>query len=70
MDNIIEYIKELINKGYAYEVNGYVYFRVNKVNKYGELSNLDVDEIKVGARIEENQDKENPLILHYGRKQM
>lgn len=61
MDNIIEYIKELINKGYAYEVNGDVYFRVNKVNKYGELSNLDVDEIKVGARIEENQDKENPL---------
>ena len=61
MDGIIKFIADLIDKGFAYEVNGDVYFRVSKLEGYGKLSNLDIEDLKVGARIEENLDKENPL---------
>ena len=61
MGLIIDFISELINKGYAYEVDGDVYFRVTKVENYGCLSNMKVDDLLVGARIEENSKKESPL---------
>jgi cysteinyl-tRNA synthetase len=61
MDHIIEYISELITKGYAYQVDGDVYFRVSKIKEYGHLSNRKVDDLLVGARIESNDKKENPL---------
>ncbi len=61
MDGIIKFISLLIEKGFAYEIDGDVYFRVTTIKNYGSLSNLDVDELKVGARIEENSAKENPL---------
>jgi cysteinyl-tRNA synthetase len=61
MDKIIDYIQELINKGFAYEVDGDVYFRVTKINNYGALSNRNVDDLISGARIEVNGKKENPL---------
>lgn len=61
MDEIIDFIDKLIEKGYAYEVNGDVYFRIDKLDDYGKLSNFDKDNLQVGARIEENKDKENPL---------
>ena len=61
MGLIIDFISELINKGYAYEVDGDVYFRVTKVENYGCLSNMKVDDLVVGARIEENSKKESPL---------
>jgi cysteinyl-tRNA synthetase len=61
MDEIIGFISELLEKGYAYEVNGNVYFRVSKVEDYGKLANINIDELDVGARIEENDEKENPL---------
>lgn len=61
MSEIIDYIKELIDQGFAYEVNGNVYFRVNKVESYGSLSHQIVDELEVGARITQNNEKENPL---------
>lgn len=61
MGEIIEFINELIQKGYAYEVNGNVYFRVSKIDDYGKLANINKDELDVGARIEENKEKENPL---------
>jgi len=59
--DIIEFIEVLIDKGYAYVVEGDVYFRVNRVETYGQISNQKLDELKVGARIEENVQKENPL---------
>ena len=59
---MIEFIQSLLNKGFAYKTkSGDVFFRVRKVKNYGQLSHVDLDEIKVGARVEENQDKEDPL---------
>ena len=61
IENIINFIAKLIELGYAYESNGDVFFRVNKVPGYGRLSNLNLDDLQVGARIEENSSKENPM---------
>ena len=60
IENIINFIAKLIELGFAYEKNGDVFFRVNKVEGYGRLSNLNLDDLQVGARIEENSLKENP----------
>ena len=61
MDKIINYIEILVDKGYAYEVDGDVYFRVKYVKEYGNLSNRKVEDLISGARIEVNNKKENPL---------
>ena len=61
MGFIISYIKDLIDKGAAYEINGDVFFRISSINDYGELSNVKIDDLVVGARIEENSKKESPL---------
>lgn len=61
MDAIIAFIELLVQKGHAYEKDGDVYFRVNSVDQYGSLSNQQVDDLVVGARIDENEKKENPL---------
>ena len=61
MDKIIKYIAELIEKGAAYEVDGDVYFRISSITEYGELSNINIEDLIVGARIEENSKKESPL---------
>lgn len=53
--------KDLIAKGYAYEVNGDVYFRVKKFGKYGSLSGQPIDQLESGARIEVGEQKEDPL---------
>ena len=58
---IIDYIDNLVKIGAAYEVNGDVYFRVPKIKDYGALSGINVEDLVVGARIEENSDKESPL---------
>ena len=58
MEAIIAFIVE---KGYAYQVDGDVYFRVGKVKEYGNLSHQRIDDLVVGARIDENSKKENPL---------
>lgn len=61
MQEIIDFIALLVEKGNAYEMDGDVYFRVNSVKQYGNLSNQQVDDLLVGARINENSKKENPL---------
>ncbi len=61
MDEIINFIDQLVKKGAAYQVDGDVYFRVDADHEYGELSHQRVDDLKVGARIDENDKKENPL---------
>ena len=58
---IITYIENLVKLGAAYEVNGDVYFRVSKIDDYGSLSGINIEDLKVGARIEENSQKESPL---------
>lgn len=61
MDLIIKFIEELIEKGYAYNVDGDVYFRVDKIEDYGCLSKMKKEDLVVGARIDENSKKESPL---------
>ncbi len=61
MDHIIDYIGILIEKGFAYKVDGDVYFRVSNVKDYGILSNRKIEDLLVGARVEVNPKKENPL---------
>ena len=53
--------KDLIAKGYAYEADGDVYFRVKKFGKYGSLSGQPIDKLESGARIEVGEQKEDPL---------
>lgn len=61
MPLIIKFITDLIEKGFAYEVDGDVYFRVNRVEDYGCLSKMKKDDLVVGARIDEHSKKESPL---------
>ncbi|MBN1795186.1 MAG: cysteine--tRNA ligase [Sedimentisphaerales bacterium] len=56
----IELVKKLLEKGYAYEVNGSVYFEVAKFAEYGKLSGRNVDDMLAGARVEVSQEKKNP----------
>lgn len=58
---MISFIKELVDEGYAYEVDGDVFFRVKKISDYGCLSNQVSEDLEQGARISVNEKKENPL---------
>ncbi len=61
LGDMIKMVKILIEKGYAYEVNGDVYFRVKKFPKYGYLSKQPIDDLESGARVEASDIKEDPL---------
>ncbi len=57
---MITFIAKLIDEGFAYKTpSGDVFFRVNKIKQYGQLSHVDIHENKMGARVEVNPDKEN-----------
>ena len=58
---MINMIGVLISKGIAYEINGNCYFRVEKFKTYGKLSKRNFDEMLAGARIEIDEQKENPM---------
>ena len=60
MDAIIKFIDNLVKSGYAYEVDGDVYFRVSKIDEYGQLSVIKIEDLVAGAseRIDENDKKE------------
>ncbi len=60
MQQILSMIEGLIEKGYAYTVDGDAYFRVHKDNDYGKLSGRKLDEMQAGARIAVGDIKENP----------
>ena len=61
IDNIIALISTLEEKGYAYAVNGDVYFRTKKYNEYGKLSHQPLEELEAGARINISEQKEDPM---------
>lgn len=61
MDQIIDFIDELIKKDKAYQVDKDVYFKIDEVSNYGALSKQNVEDLVVGARIDENTKKHNPL---------
>ena len=58
---IIEIVQGLIDKGYAYAVEGDVYFRVRQDPDYGKLSHRSLDDMEAGARIEVDERKEDPM---------
>ncbi|GAB4419509.1 MAG: hypothetical protein OHK0032_15380 [Thermodesulfovibrionales bacterium] len=58
---IIEIVKGLIDKGYAYVVDGDVYFEVNKFHEYGKLSKRETEDMLAGARVEVDERKKNPM---------
>ncbi len=61
MKEIIEMVETLIEKGYAYEVNGSVYFSPEKFDEYGKLSNRKLEDMLAGARVEIDNEKRNPM---------
>lgn len=61
MDLIIEFIQALIDKGMAYESSGDVYYRTRDFKDYGKLSHQSIDELRVGARIEVDERKQDAL---------
>ena len=63
MPEIIDFIQALIDQGYAYEVDGDVYFRVTKVKEYGMLSGIKVEDLIAGA-------SERPLKFNHKKKKI
>src|SRR4030066_83756 len=61
IEEIIDIVNGLIEKGYAYEVDSSVYFSVDKFIGYGNLSKKDMEEMMAGARVEVDERKKNPL---------
>jgi cysteinyl-tRNA synthetase len=59
--DIIEFIKGLESKGYAYEVEGDVFFEVSRFKEYGKLSKQNLEEIRSGERVELDKRKKNPF---------
>ncbi|MGE5806232.1 MAG: cysteine--tRNA ligase [Ignavibacteria bacterium] len=61
IDEIVEIIKNLESKGFAYNVEGNVFYDVSKFKDYGKLSGKKIDELESGARVDVNEEKKNPL---------
>ena len=61
IDEIQRIISELIEKGYAYESKGDVYFRAKKFDEYGKLSHQPLEDLEAGARIDVTEIKEDPM---------
>lgn len=60
INDMIEYVKQLIQAGYAYEIDDGIYFDISKFEGYGKLSRLNLDEQQAGARVEVNSQKRHP----------
>ena len=70
IDEIIDIISTLVEKGYAYPVsNGDVYFSPSKFRDYGKLSHQPLEDLEAGARINVEELKKSPWTLHFGRAQ-
>lgn len=60
IQEMLEYVKKLVENGYAYETSTAIYFDVSKLDKYPILSNHNVEEQKAGARVDVDLEKRNP----------
>ena len=60
ISEMIEYVKGLVEKGFAYETSTAIYFDVSKLDRYGVLSNVNLDDQIAGARVEVDSEKRNP----------
>ena len=61
IDDMIAFIEKLVERGYAYQIDGSVYFSVRKYERYGQLSGRSLEEMIAGARIEVDERKQDPL---------
>lgn len=61
MDSIIEIVQTLVDKGFAYEVNGDVYFHTKQFGDYGKLSHMPLEDLEAGARIATGDIKKDPM---------
>ncbi len=69
IESIITLISELIERGYAYNVDGDVYYSTKKFDDYGKLSHQPLEDLESGARININEDKEDPMDFALWKKQ-
>ena len=60
IDDMLKFVEELMKKGYAYETSTAIYFDVSKLDEYGVLSGINLEEQKEGARVEVDKEKKNP----------
>ncbi|HGG0418837.1 cysteine--tRNA ligase [Clostridium botulinum] len=61
MDEIIRFVSDLIEKGYAYEIDGDVYFSTKRFGNYGKLSGQNLEELQLGSRINVDERKKDPM---------
>ncbi len=69
IDAIIDIVKKLVDNGYAYNVDGNVYFSTKKFKEYGKLSKQPLEELEAGARIEVGDEKKDPMDFALWKKQ-
>lgn len=69
IESIIKMVETLIDKGYAYNVDGDVYFSTKKFEEYGKLSHQPLEELEAGARISVNEQKKDPMDFAVWKKQ-
>lgn len=69
IDAIIDIVKNLVDKGYAYNVDGDVYYSTKKFDGYGKLSHQPLEDLESGARIDVNEDKKDPMDFALWKKQ-
>ena len=69
IDSIINIVKKLEDNGFAYNVDGDVYFSTKKFKEYGKLSHQPLDELEAGARININESKDDPMDFALWKKQ-
>ena len=69
IDAIIALVQNLIDNGYAYEVDGDVYYSTKKFKEYGKLSHQPLEDLESGARIDINEDKADPMDFALWKKQ-
>lgn len=61
IEDIIDFVKTLIEKGFAYEIDGDVYFSTKKFDSYGKLSGQNLENLQAGARINVDERKKDPM---------
>ncbi|MFT8314822.1 MAG: cysteine--tRNA ligase [Clostridium sp.] len=69
IQDIISFVSDLIDKGYAYEIDGDVYFSTEKFENYGKLSGQNLEELESGVRINVDERKKDPMDFAIWKKQ-